>query len=267
MNEEKMDRAERRRIKKGLTKGKSYVRRNGIDLPPEPRSVSALSLSISDDLKAARKGKKNSLGAEIAAQNFEITIDNNRPTFELACKEGCSFCCHIFTSLSAPEVFQIAEYVNSTCSEAEIEAIIERCSSLVGNDVDSRFGKKIPCPLLKDDRCSVYPVRPIACRQCATNSAVGCKEAYNGVDADVGYSAAHTYAGMGVKTALHAALKASGYGTNVYELGEALAIALKETDAKERWVHGENIFSECLQDSTKSPDQDERINLVVDVIK
>src|SRR5690606_35233866 len=111
-----------------------------------------------------------------------------------------------FTSLTAPEVLRISKELRANRNDQQIAAIVEKCAPLIGKDVNQRFGAKIPCPLLEDNKCSVYTVRPIACRQCATCSAKDCEEAYHGKEIDLPYSYTHILAGNGVRLALHSAL-------------------------------------------------------------
>jgi hypothetical protein len=51
-----------------------------------------------------------------------LTIhDPHKP--DLACKEGCSYCCHVAVSVTIPEVLHIADYLRQTRTAREIEVV------------------------------------------------------------------------------------------------------------------------------------------------
>jgi Fe-S-cluster containining protein len=92
------------------------------------------------------------------------------PSRPLACGNGCSWCCHLHVDAKAPEIFLIADYVKDILAPApeEIDALKQRLTTVAarteGLDPGRRALAKIPCALLVDGRCSVYKVRPLACR-------------------------------------------------------------------------------------------------------
>ena len=72
-----------------------------------------------------------------------------------ACRRGCSHCCH--TPVLMPE--QEAELIGRKIGvkPRKVEGITERSAIRAGYDN--------PCPFLKDNACSIYEWRPLACRQ------------------------------------------------------------------------------------------------------
>ena len=91
---------------------------------------------------------------------------------KIACREGCSWCCRGPQVLaSAHEVLDLAAWMKEHFSAEEIQATHERIASAIlqfdreceGHD-PLRPAPRITCPLLQDDRCSVYPARPLPCR-------------------------------------------------------------------------------------------------------
>lgn len=72
-----------------------------------------------------------------------------------ACKGGCSYCCHIATTITSTE------------AEALGKASGRKPRKLTGKvDVEEQREKwhATPCPFLKGGRCSVYSARPMECR-------------------------------------------------------------------------------------------------------
>jgi len=73
-----------------------------------------------------------------------------------ACRKGCSHCCNIAVLMSDVEARRIGEVigrkpVKTGAFPADVVAI-----------QDKYFG--VPCTFLKGGRCSIYEVRPLACR-------------------------------------------------------------------------------------------------------
>lgn len=99
-----------------------------------------------------------------------------------ACSIGCSHCCHQNIPVHAAEEITITEYVDKEFTLIDIKALTSRLREWFRfvnahtpnvptlSQYDVRvFGEqiikhRIPCPFLVDDKCSVYPVRPITCR-------------------------------------------------------------------------------------------------------
>lgn len=95
-----------------------------------------------------------------------------------ACKRGCCYCCryHIVTNIA--EAHTLVQYIKRRFSTDQIVELRRRTEYWHAWD-NSRPGRHpVPsvappidlfrddpfCPLLVDGACSVYPVRPVACR-------------------------------------------------------------------------------------------------------
>ena len=89
-----------------------------------------------------------------------------------ACHSGCAHCCYQAVGVSAPEVFAIHAHLRATRTPAELDAVIARVRDADdrtrGLTPTERLSPHNPCPFLVDERCSIYDVRPLACR--GTNS-------------------------------------------------------------------------------------------------
>lgn len=90
----------------------------------------------------------------------------------VACTAGCTHCCHQSVGVTPIEAVAIVAHLRQTSSSAELNTVVERVHAArlrtAGLDAQQRFSPDYPCPLLVDNRCSVYAVRPLSCR--ATNS-------------------------------------------------------------------------------------------------
>lgn len=110
---------------------------------------------------------------------------------EITCRAGCSACCRQLVVVSPLEAQAIQEYVarHPELSErltesqarwsAQLEAtpeLRERLDVFVASDgyvsgpdggaLELEYWRaQLPCPFLHEDRCSIYPARPFACRE------------------------------------------------------------------------------------------------------
>lgn len=75
------------------------------------------------------------------------------------CKDGCSHCCYMAVAVSDSEARMIGNYLGR-------QPAVERQSheAYVARNGGQEEYCGVPCTLLVDGKCSVYPVRPVACR-------------------------------------------------------------------------------------------------------
>lgn len=170
----------------------------------------------------------------------------------IACRAGCSACCRIAVSLTAPEAIRIAEQLRSTLTESELAAVrerIRRTSQRVSHlTLEERARAKTPCALLGDDgACTIYDVRPIGCRGWTSFSREACDRALE--QGIVGHGAAVdriAFSAAGCVTeGLEAAMRTAGLDAQSYEFHSAVLRALDAKDAARRWINGENAFADC----------------------
>jgi len=89
---------------------------------------------------------------------FNAAPEENKK--EIKCKTGCTACCFIDVDVSADEAATIINYCNENAIEIDKEYLGKQAA--VGRKKYSELSR---CVFLKDNLCSVYPVRPIACRK------------------------------------------------------------------------------------------------------
>jgi hypothetical protein len=104
---------------------------------------------------------------------------SSSPAGELACRPGCAHCCHQAVGVSPPEVFVIHDHLLATRTPAELEAFDQRLRSADertrGMSLTERLSPELPCPFLEQGRCSIYEVRPLACRGKNSLDATACE--------------------------------------------------------------------------------------------
>jgi Fe-S-cluster containining protein len=261
-----VERSEKRRLQKAMRKaGPEYIRR-GMSLDAQPEEAGAVALILRDKLMERKNPRSASEMASLALDVYDRAVAAEPALLPIACQSGCSFCCYLYASATAPEIFSIVRRLRSTKSAERLAKVRAGCEPLKGLDVDARHGAKIPCPLLTDNRCSIYEVRPIACRMCVSMSAAACEAAFHGSDEDIARPAAHLYAGANARLALNAAIESTGRPDHSYELGEALAVALTMPDAEARWLAGEDVFAGCQIDSSRDAELVARSTFLAEII-
>ncbi len=90
--------------------------------------------------------------------SIAISREKRKRKKRLACAEKCDTCCRINTDIPVYplELAGITWYATEKVKQPLRGIMLQQLSSQVANP---------PCPFLISNMCSIYPVRPIACRQ------------------------------------------------------------------------------------------------------
>jgi Fe-S-cluster containining protein len=186
--------------------------------------------------------------ANLTDESIQRVVSEYPPSPPLACQEGCAWCCHKLVGTTAPEVFRIADYLQRHLAPQELQTvedqIIQRDEQRKGLREDRWSAARLPCSLLVDDRCSVYPVRPLTCRGFNSSDARQCErwvKKRERVEVPI-YEAQHRLATF-VLDGLRAGLSESSLSDDLLELTAALRIALTLPKAFDHWLVGEPIFA------------------------
>jgi hypothetical protein len=98
---------------------------------------------------------------------------------KLACHDGCAHCCYQAVGVSAPEAFAIYAHLRRTRSPEELDTTLRRVRATDdrtrGMPPAQRLSPDLPCPFLEAERCSIYEVRPLACRGKNSLDAAACE--------------------------------------------------------------------------------------------
>jgi hypothetical protein len=98
---------------------------------------------------------------------------------KLACHDGCAHCCYQAVGVSAPEALAIYAHLQRTRSPEELDATLLRVRETDdrtrGMPPAQRLSPDLPCPFLEQERCSIYEVRPLACRGKNSLDAAACE--------------------------------------------------------------------------------------------
>ncbi len=74
----------------------------------------------------------------------------------------CGKCCRILSKIVFDPVEKkiYMENIEEISKHVSMDELIEELS----RKIDAKHPVKLPCPFLKDDRCSIHPIRPKSCR-------------------------------------------------------------------------------------------------------
>lgn len=118
--------------------------------------------------------------SELANSLAKRTYQQNQP---IACVKGCSWCCFQPVYLTTQEALLIYEYVMQAFDSLQIKTIQSKSKSKFKKTRNLTEEKKQSiihaCPFLVDNSCSVYPVRPMACRIYLSMDVDSCKKKYD----------------------------------------------------------------------------------------
>jgi len=194
----------------------------------------------------ARPADLFALAAEAAALAESLAAEGRKiapPSRPIACRAGCGHCCHISVAASPPEVLRLAQHIRDRFASAERTALLARLREASALSKDERLAVRLSCPMLKDERCSVYEARPLNCRGLESMDAEACRRASFGEKVLPPVYAMRWAIFNFVETGLLAGMVDAGRALEPLDLFSALLAALEEPDAARRWLAGEPIFA------------------------
>ena len=97
-------------------------------------------------------------------------LDQTEDHAQLACRLGCSHCCHYPVGVTYPEAMRLVAAVR--LRPELIERIVDASSSKREQSWEQLVGA--PCPLLLDHACAVHESRPMPCRALGSLDAEAC---------------------------------------------------------------------------------------------
>jgi len=175
-----------------------------------------------------------SLYMAIDGLNDSITALAERQHMKVDCHKGCHWCCHQAVYANSYELHYLSERIKAVIPPEKIQRWInsaelkyEKTSQMTEDQIAEY---KHPCPLLENGACSVYAIRPMACRIYLSTSLPSCLEFYRNPDNKANYPALLELplrAGRMMNEGFMAALKEQGIETAEFRLEDGLRIVLK----------------------------------------
>jgi hypothetical protein len=217
----------------------------------DPEPTAAMARRLHALFETAKQAGDIDPPVKFLHDKVERTIADFGETFggvPLACKKGCSHCCRVWISATAPEVLFISKIVRSR-GGAIIDRLTATHAQTQGHDFISRGRHPYPCPMLEQDICSIYEARPQTCRLGVSGDAQICARVFRDFSNEM-IPTPHVFL-MGktaYSIAMAMALKRSNLPHEGYELNAALVRALETDDAERAWLGGQDIFSGVMRD-------------------
>lgn len=224
-----------------LLKGINFQKNN-----PEP--IEAMARQLFSLLETAKKNGSVDEPIKFLQSKINMSLENVE-TKQLACKKGCSHCCYIWVSATAPEILYVSKIVKRMGPKT-IEKIREAHTLTKDFNFETRHKYPNPCPLLENDVCSIYNSRPSACRYAASGNAEICSRAYHNLSEEsIPIPTTHIRGSKAYSLALAIALKKAGFSYHAYEFNSALVRAIDTNNAQQAWLSGEDVFSGIMTES------------------
>ena len=176
-----------------------------------------------------------------ADQMIEHLNATQVPPIKVACKAGCSWCCHLDVEVTLPEVSRIVAFLRQSLDADSLERVIanvrethrQKMAREVSGDVP-----KTPCALLVEGLCSVYAVRPLKCRGGNSTDAETCKMYFEtGENGLLAISAPQLLAADSIQNGLARGSSPSVDRSDRLELVAALAEAFESPENSENMVN------------------------------
>jgi uncharacterized protein len=214
-------------------------------LPPARQAeIRAIADKQQKNFRQMLVANKNKTFAIHAIRTLHTQIDElvekvqKRPDVHFDCKPGCTYCCHFRIEAFAPEIFIIARRLKKLPGE-RLDVLITRLREHAARAEGVRMVDfQMVCPMLEDDRCSVYEDRPSICRKYLSLDVEECKK--------WGVSAPED-GELVLKSSAMVSGTQEGYAKakrplQIHELGQSLLIALTDPSCEDRWYAGEQVF-------------------------
>lgn len=177
-------------------------------------------------------------------------LEESGQTPKVACKTGCSYCCHSQVNIIPIEALLISSFIHTDFTGPQIctlRAGISRTRSLTaGKSIEQVYAMKseLPCLFLSNKRCSIYKMRPSICRSWNSLDSYSCRTAYDSVDpkSSVSASPARNLV-FGTTRALFAQISdACTLQSDTLLLHNAMSDCFDSTDPLDRWAGGHDVF-------------------------
>lgn len=164
---------------------------------------------------------------------------------KIACAAGCSWCCRRAVKVSILDAVSVAAYLLQNEIPIALEDYLHGLESC-GRDGHKLRANYARCPLLTtEDRCAVYPARPVVCRAFHSLDVEACRvqaeEADGNRDTPM-YTLLFGLRGMRLSGAREA-LSALGLDDRPVVLARALKLLLEDFEGTcQAWLDGEPVF-------------------------
>jgi Fe-S-cluster containining protein len=185
--------------------------------------------------------------------NLIATTINESPV-KPACQAGCAFCCYYKVEVRAHEMLNIKTYLKQQLTSDTLEQITAEAN----NNADlirritpeQQLTTNLKCPLLHNNQCSAYPVRPYRCRNFHATDAQACEQSFadpGNMDISTGMIEPVAIAADAHSQGFEAAIEQKGLDARIYDFNTALVEVLADENCAKRYLRGKKTFQQALE--------------------
>lgn len=166
------------------------------------------------------------------------------------CHKGCGFCCSQAILASNHEIMVIWQYMSEHLDADTVFKI--RSHTLIKHEKTRGMSAMEflhyihPCPLLLDGSCTIYPVRPMACRCYLSSNLQSCIEQHDKPEDRTAVAALFDFplqAGRGMNEGIRSALMESGLIPSEWLLEFFMAALFEDGQKTDLWLSGDRPFN------------------------
>jgi hypothetical protein len=180
--------------------------------------------------------------------NLQLTLDRVAHV-PVACKAGCSHCCHGFVAAMTPEVIYLSGRFDPARLPATRAAVAATNAQTRDKSHAEREKMAVPCALLENGLCSVYADRPLTCRTGISTRADLCLRAHREFSGEnIPRPAIYITMRRAYYVAFAGALRRAGLVYKPYEFNAALDFALNNPGAEADWLAGKDVLKGLPED-------------------
>jgi len=160
---------------------------------------------------------------------YSLTNFSNNHDQLIKCKKGCAYCCHQPVFALDYEMQYLNSFIKKNFTQekqigVKIRAnnIRQKLSGLTELEI---LNSKQPCPLLENESCSVYEVRPMACRIYISTDVSTCSKFFNSPEDKSNFPALLEFplrAGKMMNQGFKSALETQGIISKEFKIEEKL---------------------------------------------
>lgn len=150
-----------------------------------------------------------------------------------ACGNGCSYCCKSEKIVANPIEIRSILFEVLGMPDSKRAPLVKQILSSTQTESVNQGARGAPCAMLVNNQCSIYSVRPMACRGYFSAAAKQCEDRLGGVNLVVsGFPLARF-----VEYTANALIN-SGAQMMEYEINSILKMLFSDTNLREQWKAG-----------------------------
>ena len=189
------------------------------------------------------------------AARIDALMDQAQEYFQkdgapIACRVGCSFCCHLRVSVYPHEALALFRYLGSRLPKEEADGVrrrlIENAAYINKLSGEGRAVTALACAFLIDGKCSAHEVRPSACSGYHSLSREQCEKGYNNPAkefAPIPVLKSLGYVADALEDGVERGLADVGLNAARVELHTAVAALMGNPALIQRWRSGRSLLT------------------------